>query len=396
MRLGFARVHNLAFSPVATPTLQTGNPDTQTASRQIQTTAPEQPAASFVSQSGKASQLTFSQGGIAFGGLITRSIKPAPGYQRKLRLMVAGTGGINGSVTVATAADAPYSVIQSIQMRDPFGTVVYQTDGFGLYLVQLYSAQVGAAGFQNPTSDPYFSAVSVGGSGTGDFQLALYLPFEFDPDTAYTSIPAMNSAAEMNIQIQFGTTGQFYTVAPGTPPSLTLNIEQEYWIVPLSDPNMAPPDDGSSHQWTQANGQNNITSGGNQRIELPDVGTYLSALLCCIRDTNNVRSDEPFSQDLELWIDGVPRFIENPRSTFSKMFRQFGVARPTGVVVYTWRDSIGTLVNDDNMEQLLPTTPGTLLELFSGAWGTASASTPPWNVTTYTGKLYPLGTVPER
>lgn len=384
--------------PVATPTLQQGNPSTQTVSRRLQTTAPEEQAhaVSFVSQSGKAVQNAFAQSGISFGGLITRSIKPAPGYQRALRIVVAATGGVNGSVTVAAAADAPWNAIQSIQLRDPFGTVVYQTDGFGLYLVQLYSAQVAAAGLQQPTSDPEFVAISTGGAGTGNFTFALELPFEFDPDTAYASIPAMNSAAEMNIQIQLGTTGQVYTTAPGTPPTLTVNIYQKYWIVPLADPSMAPPDDGSSHQWTQANGQNNITSGGNVRVELPDVGTYISTLITLMRDANNVRTDEPFSSDLELWLDGVPRYIESSKMRFAEMFKRFGVTRPTGVAVYTFRDSVGTLLNDDNMEQLLPTTPGTLLELFSGAWGTASSSTPPWNVTTYTGKLYPLGAVPER
>lgn len=391
----FRRIGTIAFMPTATPTLQVGNPATQTASREIQTTAPQTPGPSFVSQSGKASQVAYSNSGIAMGGLTTRSVKPAPGYQRQLRIMVTASGG-TGTTTVTAAADAPWSAIQSIQMRDPFGTVVYQTDGFGLYLVQLYSAQVGAAGAQNPISDPFYSAMAVGADASGDFSFALYLPFEFDPDTGYCSIPAMNSAAEMNIQIQYGTAGQVYGVAPTTAPTLAITIEQEYWIVPLANPEAAPPDDGSSHQWTQANGQQTIGSSSNTRVELPDVGTYLSTLLCCFRDVNNVRTDEPFSSDLELWIDGVPRYIENPKSTFAKMFRLFGVARPAGVVCYTWRDSIGQQINDDNMEQLLPTTPGTLLELFSGAWGTASASTPPWNVTTYTGKLYPLGTVPER
>lgn len=385
------------FQPAATPTLQQGDPATQTVSRRIQTTSQENvPVPSFVSQSGKATQVALNESGKAFGGLITKSIKPAPGYQSALEIVVAGSGGVNGTNTVAIAADAPYNVIQSIQIRDPFGTVVYQTDGFGLYLVNLYSAQVGAAGLQQPTSDPDWAATSVGATGTGNFSFALVLPFEFDPDTAYASIPAMNSAAEMNIQIQLGTSGQFYTTAPGTLPTIDVTVYQRYWIVPLANPSLSPPDDGSSHQWTQANGQNNITSGGNVRVTLPDVGTYLSTLICLMRDANNVRTNEPFSNDLELWIDGVPRHIESSNRRFAQMFKEFGVTRPTGVVVYTWRDSIGKMVNDDNMEQLLPTTPGTLLELFSGAWGTSSSSTPPWNVTTYTGKLYPLGGVPER
>lgn len=387
----------LHFQPVATPTLQTGNPSTQTSSRQIQTTSGEEsgPTESFVSQSGKSTQVGYSNSGIQFGGLVTRSIKPAPGYQRMLRLIVQAVGG-SGTTTVAATADSPYSAIQSLQIRDPFGTVVYQTDGFGLFCVNLYSAQIAAVGAQYPTNDAAWSAMATGADASGDFSFALFVPFEFDPDTGYCSIPAMNSAAEMNIQVQFGTSAQVYSVAPTTLPTLNFTIEQLYWIVPLANPTMAPPDDGSSHQWTQANGQQSIGSGSNTRVELPDVGSYISTLILCFRDVNNVRTNEPFSSDLELWIDGVPRYIENPNSRFTYMYQSFLVARPAGVVAYTWRDSIGHAVNDDNMEQLLPTTPGTLLEVFSGAWGTASSSTPPWGVTTYTGKLYPLGTVPER
>lgn len=386
------------FQPVATPTLQQGSAETQTVSRRLQTTTPQDamPEASFVSQSGKATQIANATSGLNFGGIFTRSVKPAPGYQSGLWIIVNATGGVNGTKTVTAAADAPWSAIQTIQLRDPFGAVVYQTDGWGLYLVNLYSAQVGAAGLQNPTSDPDFTAMSTGATGTGNFKFALFLPFEFDSDTGYCSIPAMNSAAEMNIQITLGASGQVYSTAPGTLPTIEIDIYQAYWIVPIDDPTLAPPDDGSSHQWSQSNGQTNISSGGNQRVELPDVGTYISTLVLLFRDANNVRTDEPFGSDLELWIDSVPRRIESPNRLFGRMFRQFGVTRPTGVAVYTWRDSVGHLINDDNMEQLLPTTPGTLLESFSGAWGTSSASTPPWGITTYTGKLYPLGAVPER
>jgi hypothetical protein len=76
------------------------------------------------------------------------------------------------------------------------------------------------------------------------------------------------------------------------------------------------------------------------------------------------------------------------------MFRQFGITRPTGVAVYTFRDSVGWNVDIDDMELLLPTTPGTLLEVFSGAWGTISNS--PAICYTYTGKLFPVEAVPTR
>jgi hypothetical protein len=55
---------------------------------------------------------------------------------------------------------------------------------------------------------------------------------------------------------------------------------------------------------------------------------------------------------------------------------------------------VGFVANVDDMELLLPTTPGTLLEVFSGGWGTFGNS--PATIGTYTGKLYPVGEVPER
>lgn len=379
------------------PTLQNANTNTQTVSRRPQTTAPAPDAApSFVRESRKCTQLAFTSSGNAFGALIARSLKPVPGYLRGFWLVAQGTGGVNGTNTVTAGADAPYNLYTSIQVRDAFGTVVYQSDGFGAYLIHLYSGQVGSVGLQNPASDAFYSAISTGASGTGNFVFALYIPFEFDPDTAYCSLPSMNTAAQMTLTIQLGSSASFYgSTAPGTVPTIEVDCYQDYWAVPLTDPSLAPPDDGSSHQWTQSQASSTIPSAATARIQLPDVGTYISTLICCLRNSAGVRIDTPFSSDLELWVDGVPIRVEHSNLTFSRMYRQFGITRPAGVVVYSFRDSVGWTVNVDDMELLIPTTPGTLLELFSGSWGTVSANAPT-TVNTYTGKLYPVGAVPER
>lgn len=250
--------------------------------------------------------------------------------------------------------------------------------------------QVGAAGLQNPASDSWWVAQAT----TGNFTFALFLPLEFDADTAYCSLPAMNAAAEMTLSIQLNPSTTVYTTPPTTIPTIEIDVYQEYWATPLTDPSLTPPDDGSSHQWTQSQGNVPVGSGSNSRVQLPDVGTYLSTLILLFRDSTGARIDTPFSSDIELWVDGVPVKIEHPKNLQSRMFRQFGVTRPTGVVCYTFRDSVGLVANSDDMELLLPTTPGTLLELFSGAWGAFGNS--PATVTTYTGKLYPVGAVPER
>ena len=112
------------------------------------------------------------------------------------------------------------------------------------------------------------------------------------------------------------------------------------------------------------------------------------------RNATNVRDDGLWGSDLQLWVDSVPIYQEHSNSLFSRMYRQFGITRPTGMAVYTWRNSTGKLVSIDDMELLLVTTPGTLIELRSGAWGTISGG--PDTLYTYTGKLFPAGAVPER
>lgn len=397
------RLTTLAFSPVGSgfasgPALQNANPTTQTVSRRMQTTAPPTDAQqSFVHESRKCNLIAFTAPSNAFGGLVSRSIKPAPGFLRGLWVVVTASGGVNGTnnVTVAgSPTDTPYNAIQSFQIRDAFGTVVYQSDGYGMQLIQLYSGQVGAAGFQAPASDAFWSAVSTGNSGTGNFTYALYVPFEFDPDTAYCSLPSMNTAAQMTVTINLGTSAAFYSTAPGTLPTIEVDIYEEFWAVPLSNPALTPPDDGSSHQWSQSQASTTITASSNARVQLPDVGTWISTLICCFRNSALNRTDGWFSSDIELWIDSVPEYIEHSNLLFSRMYRQFGVTRPTGVICYTRRDSVGWLVNTDDMELLLPTTPGTLVELFSGSWGAGSSG--PATVQTYTGKLYPVSTVPTR
>jgi hypothetical protein len=374
--------------PAGTATLQNANPASQTVARSPQTTTPADTLGAFVRESRKCNQAGIQVYGNGFGQLISKSIKPAPGYLRGLWINIKASGG--GGTAAVAAADAPWNIIQNLQLRDPFGSVDFNADGFGAYLIHMYSGQVGGSGLQDPTLDPSYSAIA----NTGNFNFSLYLPIEFDPDTAYGALPAMNAAAEMQLSLQLAPIASVFGTSPTTAPTIDVEVSQEYWSVPITNPSLTPPDDGSSHQWAQSQGANAAVSNGNTRIPLPDVGTYLSSIIGVFRDSTGARVDDPFNADLEMWVDGVPVKMENPNLLFARMFRQFGVARPEGVIVYTFRDSVGQVVGCDDMQLLLPTTPGTLLEVTSGAWGNITNS--PAVLQTYTGKLYPAGSVPER
>lgn len=369
-------------------TLQTANPSMGTVSRVPQTTgAPAaDPSTPFARLSRQGQILGPSQGGNAFGSLWTPILKPVGGYLRSLNLYVTATGG-TGTVAVASA-DAPYNSIQNVFLRDPFGQPIIQSSGYGLSLIQLYSGQVGMLSFgNNPVTLPSYQAVQT----SGNFSFRLVLPFELD-SSGYCSLPSMNAASQAQLQIQLNPTATVYTTLPTTVPALTLTADEPYWMAPVDNPNIAPPDVGSSAQWSEARAAAGVAANSFQRIVLPRVGTFIHTLILTLRDANGVRIDAYPPSDLSLWVDGVPVLYESFNERQDRMWQQFGVARPTGVIVYSFRDAVQQAVSSaDTYDLLLPTTPATLLEI-GGTWGTINSG--PGQLIALTGELFPSGGVP--
>lgn len=172
----------------------------------------------------------------------------------------------------------------------------------------------------------------------------------------------------------------------------------------MDNPQFAPPDVGSSAQWSVTKAPTGIASNQFQRIVLPRVGTYTNTLILVLRDSTGARVDGYPSSDLSLWVDGVPHLYENFAERADKMFAQFGVVRPAGVVVYTFRNSVQTAVSTaDTYDLILPTSPATLLEEV-GTWGSGSGlpfqggqtsiTNVPAQLYQITGELFPLGGIP--
>lgn len=372
---------------MAVTTLQTAQPALGTVSRQPQTTAePVAGTAPFTRMSRKMQILGPVSAGLAFGSLFTPSIKPAGGYISYYPLYITASGG-SGSSAVASA-DAPYNTIQNLFLRDPFGQPIIQADGYSLYLVDLYGGQSGMLGFgNNPATLPSYSAVAT----SGNFIYRAHIPLMLD-SSAYCSLPAMNAASQPAIWVQTNPSTVVYSTAPSTVPTLTLQLDEEFWAAPVDNPQFAPPDVGSSAQWSVTKAPTSIAASQFQRLVLPRVGTYTHTLICVLRDSTGARIDAFPSTDLSLWIDGVPQLYETFGERIDKMYAAFGVARPTGVIVYTFRDSVQSAVSTaDTYDLLLPTSPATLAELV-GTWGTISNA--PAQLYQITGELYPLGGIP--
>jgi hypothetical protein len=371
-------------------TLQTAQPALGTVSRQPQTTAaPASAGVPFTRMSRQMQILGPVSAGLTFGTLFTPPIKPAGGYIRFYPLYVTASGGSGSGTNAVASADAPYNIIQNVFLRDPFGQPIIQADGYSLFLIDLYGGQSGMLNFGNNTATlPSFSAVAI----SGNFNLRFHLPLELD-SSGYCSLPAMNAASQPSIWVQLNPANVVYTTQPApTLPTLQLQLDEEFWAAPVDNPQFAPPDVGSSAQWSVTKAPTGIASSQFQRVVLPRVGTYTNTLILVLRDSTGARIDAYPSTDLSLWVDGVPHLYETFNERQDKMYTAFGVTRPTGVIVYTFRNSVQTAVSTaDTYDLILPTSPATLLEEV-GTWGTISNA--PAQLYQITGELFPLGGIP--
>jgi hypothetical protein len=324
--------------------------------------------------------------GNPFGSLFTPPIKSVGGYIRFYPFYITATGG--SGVAAVASADAPWNAVQNLFLRDPFGQPIIQADGYSLYLMDLYGGQSGVFGFGNQsTTNPSFQTVQT----NGNFLMRFHIPFEMD-SSGYCSLPAMNAASQPSIWVQTNPSTVVYSTAPTTVPTLTFQLDEEFWAAPVDNPQFAPPDVGSSAQWSVTKAPTGIAANQFQRVVLPRVGALTTTLITILRDSTGARVDFYPPTDLQLWVDGVPHLYETFLERQDKMWAAFGVTRPAGVVVYTFRNSVQTFVSTaDTYDVILPTSPATLLEL-GGTWG--AIVNVPAQLFQLTQELYPFGGIP--
>ena len=121
---------------------------------------------------------------VAFGNSISQPLVSAPGYARLFRFRCAVTGGINATtVTLTSAADAPYSTFALVQLRDAFGTPLITGAGYEvLNLIPAFSGGYGMFSAALNSNMPSWVGVPGGTSSTAtaiaSFAFATALPLE--------------------------------------------------------------------------------------------------------------------------------------------------------------------------------------------------------------------------
>lgn len=363
-----------------------------------QTTVGMPPGGPPIRYATRSQQLAYTVTGQAFGANITQPLVAVAGFLTALIVKI-GTSGFTSTAAVVATADSPWNIIASLTLRDASGQPIYPAvDGFGLFLINLYSGMTGDGGGQDPRTLPSFSAVQLtSGAGAGGFVIKLWLPLEAN-SSAYCALPADNSAELPKLFITLNSSAALYTTPPSTLGTMNVTVEEEFLAVPNNYPNWVPFDAGASHQWMLTTSGNNPPNAAAQRVQDQGVGQFVCTKIYVLRDGNNVRQDSFPTSDLTWWIDNYPYLFELSDDRFDKMAKQFGtgqvgftgLTRPAGVIAFTRRTSLsgglGAVLLADDLEAALVTTGSTKIEV-GGTWGTLSAQ--PASLTAYTGMVFP-------
>lgn len=370
------------------------NPQAQTVGRLPQTTQGIPAGGPFIRYAEEAVALAYTSVP-AFGGVVNLPLTAVPGFLRHVIVKVAATAG-SGANVPTLSADGPYNVISQLTLRDASGQPMFPAiDGFGLFLINLFSGQcVGQGGVQAPAALPSWTATTLtSGSGAGNFQFKLWVPLEFN-SSGYCALPADNSAELPKLLIQLNGAATVYGTQPSTLPVLTFTIEEGYWAVPNNMPDLAPYDVGASAQWLLTVSGQNPPTAAYMRVLDQGVGQFVHTKIYVFRDSNNARQDD-YPSTIEQWVDQFQYRFELNDDVYDRMAGQHGVgvalpagpARPTGVIAYSWRDAIQQQVSKaDDGEAVLVTTGSTKVEL-GGTWQTNANQ--PAQLTCYTGMIFP-------
>lgn len=363
----------------------------QAVNPQPQTTG-QQPGGPFIRYSEEGYKQMYTVSGQSFGAQINNPLVSAPGYARRFRVRITASGGVNGTVTVAANADAPYNVVQQVLMFDPSGTQIIQGGGYNVFhLINKYGGQNGLWDYGDPGNLPNYSPVSTGSTGTGDFELSAALPLE--AAKGYGVISMANASQLPTISMTLAASGTVYSTAPGTLPTIKTVVGLDYYWLPL-DSTIEPPGLGSTMQWNQQTAQPSIASGSNQEVNVPRLGGYISTFILVLRDSTGARIDA-FPDPISFYLDGVPIASQKPLADVEDdMANEFqlasGFLRETGVLVFTRKTSLAQVQMGllDTGEGYLSSNPGTAVHI-QGTWGTIANS--PAQLTVLAGQFVPSG-----
>lgn len=260
---------------------------------------------------------------------------PAYGFMRFVRLEVTGLGGVGGGNTVDGQLDAPWNVLQDIQLTDVNGSPIAGTwDGYTLYLINKYGG-LSLGGGLSPRLKPSYQSLVEGAGASGDFGFALRLPVELGVRDAMGALIDQNATATYKLSFSIAASSTVYATAPATTlPTVRVRAVLEAWAQPApmdqlgSAQATTPPAINTTGYWTSTRAT--IPGAGEQTIRLPRVGNYIRNLIFVARDNAGSRivGDASFPVSAVLNYDTQPLNRLGKQHWRGYMAERYGFAGP--------------------------------------------------------------------
>jgi hypothetical protein len=169
------------------------------------------------------------------------------------------SGNVVSGVTFA--GDGPLNFLSSLTFQDSNEKpIVGPFDSYTLADVNKFG------GYQNlgdPRASSQYEAVSGNGSTAGTFQCFLYVPVQAVNRDGLGSLQNQSSSSTFTLKMTLNSSGNIYTTAPTTVPTVTIKIyEDGWWKGNKAGAATTPPKAGSTQYWTR--GSYNALSGSEQ------------------------------------------------------------------------------------------------------------------------------------
>lgn len=287
---------------------------------------------------------------------------PPMGFLRAIILDVTVTGG---TATWTYTADAPWNVLQDIQLVDANGRpIVGPINGYDLFLVNKW---LGNSYDSNPANSPGYSAPT-----SGNFSFQLRVPVEVSERDGLGALPNTNASEAYRLSYSFATLA---TVASGGSGTLTVRVRAhaEYWFPPSANDVLGNPQEQVP---PAVNGVQTVTvatptvAAGEQRIRLTRTGGYIRQLLFVFRESG-ARSATPVPSTMRLERDG--QMLANMTDRINALYarERTGYAPDTGLVLFDFEHDLDGKIGYGMRDQWLPTTTATRLEYVGTVGGSA-------------------------
>ena len=284
----------------------------------------------------------------------------ADGLIYDLMLDVQSTGGTGTGAVYFE--DAPYSILDTIGLKDPSSDLISTMNGFNLYLANLLQANyrntpVNASGSGTINGETESQTVSTGsilqnsGDVAGNFRFILHLPVALNLKTLAGVLGNQNRAVVYTVSLNVAsgsatTTGPVFTTVPSaTLPTLTIVPSYRSFTVPDAtnaagiQQQQLPSNYGTLHL-LQANTNPSAPTTGSVTHYITNLGTTTRSLTFVARSVNSsgaaTRANAELANpsNIQLYWGSTAQFNESWASRRAIMFERFGFNFPLGVITY--------------------------------------------------------------